>query len=130
LDSRTFDESRARARTWTFLSRHALVLLAIAQDPARRIREIASEVGVTERSTYRILLDLVDGGYVRRRRLGRRNTCEVYYDLPIGDGLVDERAIADLCGLVAARAPRRLADESGFDASDRGVTSSEEAPPR
>lgn len=65
------------ASTWTFLTNHAHVLICIARDPRSRLRDIAEQVGITERSTQSIVADLVDGGYLTRRRVGRRNHYEV-----------------------------------------------------
>jgi DNA-binding IclR family transcriptional regulator len=59
--------------SWTFLTNHAQVLLAIAQNPDIRLRDVAHQVGITERAAQRIVVDLVDAGYVERRRIGRRN---------------------------------------------------------
>ena len=49
------------------------MLLAIAQNPDVRLRDIAQHVGITERAAQRIVVDLVEAGYVERRRVGRRN---------------------------------------------------------
>ncbi|WP_341718708.1 helix-turn-helix domain-containing protein [Micromonospora sp. FIMYZ51] len=64
---------RESARNWTFLTNHAHVLLAIARNPTARLREVAVEVGVTERAAQAIVADLEAGGYLRRTRVGRRN---------------------------------------------------------
>ena len=45
----------------------------IARDPDARLREISTDVGITERSVQTILNDLVADGYVERSRVGRRN---------------------------------------------------------
>ena len=58
---------------WTFLTNHAQVLLAIARNPSARMRDIAELVGITERATQRIVGELVEEGYVTRRKVGRRN---------------------------------------------------------
>ena len=60
-------------RTWTFLTNHAQVLLCLAETPDIRLRDVAERVGITERATQRILAELVDGGYVKAERVGRRN---------------------------------------------------------
>lgn len=60
-------------KTWTFLTNHAQVLLCVAQTPDIRLRDVAEHVGITERATQRILAELVDAGYVRTERIGRRN---------------------------------------------------------
>lgn len=59
--------------TWTFLTNHAHVLLCIARDPHVRARDIAAQVGITERAAQRILADLIADRYVTRTKTGRRN---------------------------------------------------------
>src|SRR5579859_5641417 len=58
--------------TWTFITSHGRVLLAVAADPRRTIREIAAEVRLTERATHRVISGLTEAGYLERLRLGRR----------------------------------------------------------
>ena len=60
-------------KTWTFLTNHAQVLLCLADTPDIRLRDVAERVGITERATQRILAELVEAGYVKSERLGRRN---------------------------------------------------------
>jgi DNA-binding MarR family transcriptional regulator len=77
--------SRGRAATqkdqprgsWLFLTNHAHVLLCITRDPQARTRDIAEQVGITERATQRILADLVAENYVTRTKVGRRNNYTV-----------------------------------------------------
>lgn len=59
------------------MSNHAHVLLAIARDPQARIRDIAEQVGITERAVALIIDDLEEGGYLTRSRVGRRNVYKV-----------------------------------------------------
>jgi predicted MarR family transcription regulator len=67
-------QSRTRpASTWGFLTNHAHVLLCVARDPRSRARDIAEQVGITERATQRILADLIADGCVTRTKVGRRN---------------------------------------------------------
>jgi hypothetical protein len=44
---------------WSFLTNHARVLLCIAHDPGARLRDIAASLGITERSAFGIVTDLV-----------------------------------------------------------------------
>jgi predicted transcriptional regulator len=60
-------------KTWTFLTNHAQVLLCLTDTPDIRLRDVAERVGITERATQRILADLIEGGYVKSERVGRRN---------------------------------------------------------
>ena len=63
--------------TWTFLTNHAHVLVAIARDPEVRQRDIATAVGITLGAVQRIVADLEAEGYLRHERVGRRNRYEV-----------------------------------------------------
>ena len=65
--------STDKPTTWTFLTNHAQVLLCLAERPDLRLRDVAERVGITERASQRILADLVDAGYVKTTRVGRRN---------------------------------------------------------
>ena len=60
-------------KPWHFLSNHTQVLLAVANDPDSRLRDVAVTVGITERAAQRIVADLAESGYVTRERVGRRN---------------------------------------------------------
>jgi predicted HTH transcriptional regulator len=65
---------------WAFLTNHAHVLVCIARDPQSRARDIAEQIGITERATQRILADLIADGYVKRTKMGRRN----HYTIDVG----------------------------------------------
>ena len=67
----------SHSTTWTFLTNHAQVLLCLAETPDIRLRDVAERVGVTERAIQRIVGDLVEAGYVKSSRVGRRNVYEV-----------------------------------------------------
>jgi len=63
----------ADAPGWTFLSNHTHVLVCLARNPDQVLREVAQQVGITERAVQRIVAELEAGGVVRRERQGRRN---------------------------------------------------------
>ena len=68
---------------WQFVTNHTQVLLCIPRDPEIRLRDIADEVGITLGSAQRILADLVEAGYVKRERHGRRNRYVINRDAAI-----------------------------------------------
>ncbi len=68
-------------KSWTFLSNHGHVLVALSRDPQLRIRDLADEVGITERAAQAILSDLEAEGYLTKVKVGRRNHYEVHPDL-------------------------------------------------
>jgi predicted transcriptional regulator len=82
--------------SWTFLTNHAHVLLYIAQHPDARLREIAASVGITERATHRIVSELLEAGYLSKKKVGRRSTYKVYRRGPLRHPLQAGRTAADL----------------------------------
>ena len=68
---------------WTFITNHGLVLSYLFHNPRSTAREIANYIGVTERTTHKIISDLESEGYIDRRRSGRRNVYRVDPDLPL-----------------------------------------------
>jgi DNA-binding MarR family transcriptional regulator len=85
-----------RERTWTFLTNHAHVLLCIATDSGARLRDVAQTVGITERAAQRIVTELVEDGYLERRRVGRRNTYRVNPARPLRAPFHDDRCVEEL----------------------------------
>jgi predicted transcriptional regulator len=85
---------------WTFLTNHAHVLLCIARDPVTRLRDVALAVGITERATQRIVADLVEGGYLSREKVGRRNQYEVHGELHLRHPVEQTSTIESLLGLL------------------------------
>jgi DNA-binding Lrp family transcriptional regulator len=96
---------------WTFLTNHAHVLLCISADAGIRMRDVAEQVGITERAVQRIVSDLEDAGYVQRVKAGRRNQYAVHASLPLRHPIERHRTIASLIALIAeseaAPAPRK-----------------------
>ncbi|HNE89699.1 MAG TPA: helix-turn-helix domain-containing protein [Actinomycetota bacterium] len=64
-------------RKWTFLTNHGHVLVYVHRNPDARVRDIATAVGITERAAQTILSDLEGAGYLRKTKVGRRNTYSV-----------------------------------------------------
>jgi DNA-binding IclR family transcriptional regulator len=89
-----------RPPTWTFLTRHAQVLLCIADDPVVRLRDIAAQVGITERAAHRIVGELVADGYVTRERHGRRNRYALRPQLPLPDRMARDQNVGDLLAVL------------------------------
>ncbi|MGC9539668.1 helix-turn-helix transcriptional regulator [Streptomyces sp. UG1] len=62
---------------WTFLTNHARVLAAVADNPNIRIRHIAARCRLTERAVQKIISDLERDGYLSHVREGRTNTYRI-----------------------------------------------------
>lgn len=95
------------ARDWGFLTNHGRVLLCIAHDPDARLRDIAAELAITERTAYGIVTDLTDAGYVVKEKDGRRNRYEVQGHLPLREAITRERTVGEVLSLLVKPIPRR-----------------------
>ena len=92
---------------FAFLTNHGKTLLLIAHDRRIRMRDIASQLDITERATQRIVGDLAKAGYVDREREGRRNLYSVRTDAPLGLPMQRDIDIGSLLGILS------LQDEPG-----------------
>ena len=91
--------------TWTFLTNYGHVLLCIAADPDTRLRDVAERVGITERSTQRIVADLIEEGYLKHVKVGRRNRYQIRLDLPLRHPIERENEVGVLLKLLGPTAP-------------------------
>lgn len=98
---------------WTFLTNYGHVLLCIAADPEIRLRDVADKVGITERSTQRIVADLIAEGYLKHVKLGRRNRYELHLDLPLRHPLERENQVGVLVKLLRQKGPGEAMDQTG-----------------
>jgi DNA-binding IclR family transcriptional regulator len=97
--------------SWSFLTTHARVLVCIARDPGARLRDLAANVGITERSAYAIVTDLAEGGYVVKCKDGRRNRYQIQAQLRLPERVSQEPAIGEILALLAGPAAGQRPDE-------------------
>jgi len=88
---------------WTFLTNHAHVLLSLAANPDATLREVAQQVGITERATHRIVAELESEGALTRSRDGRRNHYEIRQDFPLRHPLEKHRSVGHLVEMVGLK---------------------------
>ena len=81
---------------WTFITNHGAVLGLIVEHGQVTARQIASQLGITERSVHRIITDLEIGGYLERNKDGRVNWYRVDHDLPLRRPEQRETGIGEL----------------------------------
>src|SRR4051795_470618 len=97
--------STNEAKTWTFLTNHAQVLLCLAETPDIRLRDVAERVGITERATQRILAELVEAGYVQTTRVGRRNQYTINHEHAMRHTAQLGHEVGDLLNALAGTGP-------------------------
>ena len=95
--------------SWSFLTNHARALICIANDPGLRLRDIATALGITERSAFGIVADLTDAGYVLKERDGRRNRYQIQKHVPLRDSISREAAIGEVLDVLVESNVRRPA---------------------
>ena len=90
-------------RTFTFLTNHARVLIMIAETPTIRLRDIAAQIGITERATQRIVGDLEAEGHLSHEKEGRRNHYSLHPDAHLRHPLESEIEIGQLVEFISSR---------------------------
>ena len=93
---------------WTFLTNHAHVLLCLAAAPEKRLRDVAIQVGITERAVQRIVVELEDARYLERKRIGRRNRYELRSNLYLRHPVEGHRTIGELIDFIVGPAVARF----------------------
>lgn len=68
---------------WTFITNHGLVLASIAKQPEKTARDIGNDVGITERTAHKIIMDLEKEGYITKTKVGRHNAYRIHSNVPI-----------------------------------------------
>ena len=98
---------------WTFLSNHAHVLAYLAEHPDARLRDVAMDVGITERSAMRLITQLDEAGILKRSRQGRRNHYFIEVNAPLMHPLESHCTVGQLLEFVISRdSLRRLRRQS------------------
>jgi hypothetical protein len=85
---------------WTLFSNHGHVLVCLARDSEARLRDVAADVGITERAVQKIVRDLQDNGMVGVTKHGRRNRYRIHYRKPLRHDLEAHCTLGDLLDLV------------------------------
>jgi hypothetical protein len=81
---------------WSFLTNHARTLACIAHDPGVRLRDVATTLGITERSVFGIVTDLTTAGYLLKDKDGRRNRYRIQPHVRLRRDIDREQTIGEL----------------------------------
>ncbi|MEM9157697.1 MAG: winged helix-turn-helix domain-containing protein [Verrucomicrobiota bacterium] len=88
------------AHQWTFFSNHSHVLLCLHRDGDSILREVAVEVGITERAVQKIVAELEEGGILTREKVGRRNRYTINRRARLRHPIEAHRSVGDLLKFV------------------------------
>jgi DNA-binding MarR family transcriptional regulator len=68
---------------WSLVTNHGHVLAYISMNADARLRDVAEQVGITERRAAQIVNDLDRAGYLTKTRTGRRNRYQVNREMTV-----------------------------------------------
>lgn len=86
--------------TWTFLTNHTHLLVVLNREPDARIRDLAEEVGITQRAVQRILAELVLDGILTIKKEGRRNMYRIRRSARLRHPLENQHTIGEILTLI------------------------------
>lgn len=88
---------------WTFITNHGAVLIIIRENEEITARAIAEEMGLTERSVFRIINDLEIEGYISKTRVGRSNIYQINRDVSLRRKPFRDIAVGELLNVLSPK---------------------------
>ena len=87
---------------WTFFSNYGHVLVCLSRNNEARLRDVAQEVGITERAVQKIVRDLQTAGFITIRKQGRCNRYRINRRKAMRHALESHVTVGKLLTLIAA----------------------------
>lgn len=75
-------------------------MVCLSRDPEARLRDVAADVGITERAVQKIVRDLQDGGMISITKSGRRNCYRIHGKQTLRHTLEADCKLRDLIKVV------------------------------
>jgi DNA-binding IclR family transcriptional regulator len=85
------------------MTNYTHVLVCLAQNGDITLREVAQQVGITERAVHAIVSTLEEEGVLTRSREGQRNRYKINRNYRLRHPLESHRKIGDLLALIEVR---------------------------
>jgi predicted transcriptional regulator len=93
---------------WTFFSNHGHVYFLLATQQDIVLRDVAAQVGITERSVQGIVQDLEDAGYIKKEKIGRSNKYKIISEKTLRHPLEKNVLLKKLVKIVSEAKDTRL----------------------
>jgi len=99
---------------WKFITNHGMVLFSIAKGRSKTTgrgktaREIGDEVGVTERTAHKIIIDLERDGYITKTKVGNKNMYKIRPEVSIK---TSDTAVGELLELLGWKRKKKMKSE-------------------
>jgi len=81
---------------WTFVTNHAVVLSCVAKNSQITAREMANQIGITERAIRKIIKDLETAKFLFKKRAGRRICYSIRANLRLRHPTHRDKAVGEL----------------------------------
>ncbi len=111
---------------WTFFSNYGHVLVCLARDREMRLRDVAVEVGITERAVQKIVRDMQDAGFITVSKQGRCNRYQINRRKALRHGLESQVTVGKLLALIGKSA---IPSKERVSPAEESVPEVEQAPP-
>jgi len=85
---------------WNFFSNYAHVLVCLAENSDARLRDVAERVGITERTSMRLVTQLEEAGILTRMKTGRRNSYVIDPNKRLRHPIEAHRTVGDLLATI------------------------------
>ncbi len=106
IGSKKIDKPPA-APSWTFFSNHGHVLFCLARNNTRLLRDVAHDVGITERAVQRIVAELEEVRVLKRERVGRRNHYRITPNAHLRHPIEGHCTVGSLLDLINGNKPHK-----------------------
>jgi hypothetical protein len=115
---------------WTFLSNYGHVLVCLARNRDARLRDVAGEVGITERAVQKIVRDLQGAGFLVVSKHGRCNRYRINKRKTLRHELEAHCTVGKLLALLARpeRPGQGVEPEEAVDVASAGMERAAAAP--
>ena len=110
---------------WTLFSNHGHVLVSIARNSEARLRDVAVDVGITERAVQKIVRDLQDGGMISVSKNGRRNCYRIHKKQNLRHELEEQCTLRDFLSLARKPVRRKHREKSAAKTKSKKPDTSE-----
>ena len=97
---------------WTFFSNYGHVLVCLAKNREARLRDVAADVGITERAVQKIVRDLQEAGFITITKQGRCNRYHINRRKSLRHSLVSHCSVGKLLNLVTRPAREPSGEEA------------------
>jgi len=107
---------------WTFFSNYGHVLVCLSRNREARLRDVAAEVGITERAVQKIVRDLQEAGFLTISKQGRCNRYRINRRKSLRHDLESHCTVGKLLALVSRAAPMPVAEPEATEDSAEAET--------